>query len=206
MRGAADWDARVEEPNGNTHMVYFYVFEDSHRTAQFNLGYSWSTYWGERDGLQAGLGWTAFIVQRPDIASGWPIPGRVADCLAALQESQCDRHVHPDAQRRREPRQHAVHHGHDRLAVAGHERTRHRRWRARACPRVEDRAVAARRQGVRRAGQRRHCGRAGPDQRRDHRHSRAGRLRDRRARRPDASSARRRRWPKASSTHSGPPD
>jgi palmitoyl transferase len=64
----------VEEPNGNMHMVYFYAFDDSHRTAQLNLGYAWATYWGDRDGVQPGLGWTAFIVQRPDIANGVPVP------------------------------------------------------------------------------------------------------------------------------------
>jgi palmitoyl transferase len=77
----------VEEPNGNTHMVYFYAFEDSHKTAQFNLGYSWSTYWGERDGVQAGLGWTAFIVQRPDIANGWPVPAALPIALLRYKKA-----------------------------------------------------------------------------------------------------------------------
>jgi len=68
------WARGRETPSGNTEDVFFLVFEDSHRTAQFNVGYAWRTYWGDRSILQAGLGFTAAIVQRPDIAGGWPIP------------------------------------------------------------------------------------------------------------------------------------
>jgi palmitoyl transferase len=64
----------VEEPNGNTHDVFFFAFLDSHENIQFQLGYSWGTYWGPRDGVQVGLGYTAMIVQRPDIAEGIPFP------------------------------------------------------------------------------------------------------------------------------------
>ncbi len=63
-----------EHPNGDTENVFFLVFDDSHRQAQYNLGYSWSTYWLDRDGIQPGLGFTAMIIQRPDIAGGWPVP------------------------------------------------------------------------------------------------------------------------------------
>ena len=66
------WVARASTPT--TESVYFLVFEDSHKTAQFNLGYTWMTYWGNRAGLQGGLGFSAFIFQRPDIANGWPVP------------------------------------------------------------------------------------------------------------------------------------
>jgi lipid IVA palmitoyltransferase len=64
----------LEHPNGDTENVFFLVFDDSHRQAQYNLGYSWSTYWLDRDGVQPGLGFTAMIIQRPDIAGGWPVP------------------------------------------------------------------------------------------------------------------------------------
>ena len=63
-----------ENASGNTENVYFLVFSDSHRHPQFNLGYSWTTYWFDREVLQPGLGFTAAIVQRRDIANGWPIP------------------------------------------------------------------------------------------------------------------------------------
>ena len=64
----------VEEPNGDTHTVYGFAFSDSHENAQINVGYAWSTFWGPRDGLQPGLGYTVFIAQRPDIANGIPFP------------------------------------------------------------------------------------------------------------------------------------
>jgi palmitoyl transferase len=64
----------VEEPNGNTHTVFGLAFLDSHRNVEFNVGYGWSTFWGPRSGIQPGLGYTAMIVQRPDIAGGFPFP------------------------------------------------------------------------------------------------------------------------------------
>ena len=68
------WARSRETPSGNTEDVFFLVFQDSHRQAQFNLGYAWRTYWGERSVLQGGLGFSALIIQRPDIAGGWPVP------------------------------------------------------------------------------------------------------------------------------------
>ena len=68
------WARSVEHPNGDTENVYFLVFDDSHRQAEYNLGYSWSTYWFDRDGIQPDLGFTAMILQRPDIAGGVPVP------------------------------------------------------------------------------------------------------------------------------------
>jgi len=68
------WARSREQPNGDTENVFFLVFEDSHRQAQFNLGYAWRTYWGEREKVQGGLGFTAMIIERPDIAGGWPVP------------------------------------------------------------------------------------------------------------------------------------
>jgi len=64
----------VEHANGDTDMVYFVVFSDSHYRPQYNVGYAWSTYWGERSGIQAGLGFTALVVARNDIFNGWPFP------------------------------------------------------------------------------------------------------------------------------------
>jgi len=68
------WARSREQPNGNTENVFFLVFKDSHRQAQFNLGYAWTTYWGDRSSIQGGLGFTALIIQRPDIVDGWPVP------------------------------------------------------------------------------------------------------------------------------------
>ena len=60
--------------NGDTDTVFFLVFSDSHSKPQYNLGYGWSTYWGKRDGLQGGLGYTLMLVARNDIFNGWPFP------------------------------------------------------------------------------------------------------------------------------------
>ncbi len=64
----------VEDADGNTHMVFGSAFLDSHKNVEFQVGYGWSTFWGPRDGIQPGLGYTAMIVQRPDIAKGIPFP------------------------------------------------------------------------------------------------------------------------------------
>ena len=77
-----------ENAAGNTEDVFFLVFEDSHKTAQFNLGYAWRTYWGEREKLQFGLGFAAAIIQRPDIANGWPIPAALP--LATLRHDNVE--------------------------------------------------------------------------------------------------------------------
>jgi palmitoyl transferase len=70
----AGWAHSREQANGDTENVYFLVFSDSHRKPQFNLGYTWTTYWFERDKVQPGLGFTVSIIQRPDLANGWPVP------------------------------------------------------------------------------------------------------------------------------------
>ncbi len=64
----------LEKPNGDTNTVYFLAFEDSHRNVEFNVGYAWLTYWRDRDGVQPGLGYTAMVLQRPDIAGGVTVP------------------------------------------------------------------------------------------------------------------------------------
>jgi palmitoyl transferase len=64
----------VEHPNGDTDIVYVLLFNDSHYELEYNLGYAWSTYWGPRSGVQAGLGFTAMLIARPDLMNGWPFP------------------------------------------------------------------------------------------------------------------------------------
>jgi palmitoyl transferase len=64
----------TEDADGDEHSVYALVFSESHKHAQFNVGYEYSTFWGPRNGVQPGLGFTAFVMQRPDIASGIPVP------------------------------------------------------------------------------------------------------------------------------------
>jgi lipid IVA palmitoyltransferase len=64
----------AEYPDGDTYMLYWLTFRDSKRSNQWHLGYAYNTYWGPRTGLQASLGYTAMIVQRPDILGGVPFP------------------------------------------------------------------------------------------------------------------------------------
>jgi lipid IVA palmitoyltransferase len=68
------WARTITDPDGDTHSLFLFGFHESHNKVQWNLGYLYTTYWGPQDGAQAGLGVAAFIVQRPDIASGVPIP------------------------------------------------------------------------------------------------------------------------------------
>jgi palmitoyl transferase len=68
------WSRTVEDPDGDSHSVFVLAFDDSHHNIQWNLGYEHSTYWGPRDGLQPGIGYTLMLVQRPDIAGGVPFP------------------------------------------------------------------------------------------------------------------------------------
>jgi palmitoyl transferase len=78
----------TEDPNGDQHTVFFLGFLDSHKNAELQVGYAWSTYWGPREGLQVGLGWTGMIVQRPDIADGWPFPVVLPLAFVKYQKAQ----------------------------------------------------------------------------------------------------------------------
>ncbi|MDQ2963620.1 MAG: hypothetical protein M3R31_10760 [Pseudomonadota bacterium] len=71
------WGRTVEDPNGDTHTVSAFAFLESHRRVQWNVAYTYFKYWGAREGLQPGLGYSVFIMQRPDIAGGVPIPAAI---------------------------------------------------------------------------------------------------------------------------------
>lgn len=64
----------TEDAKGDSRSLFLAAFSDSHKHPQWNLGYEYSTYWGPRSGVQAGLGYTALIVQRRDIFNGFPFP------------------------------------------------------------------------------------------------------------------------------------
>src|SRR6185369_8906880 len=64
----------LEQPSGDTEIVYLLIFSDSHSKPEYNLRYAWNTYWGERSSIQGGLGYTAAIVARTDLANGIPFP------------------------------------------------------------------------------------------------------------------------------------
>ena len=62
---------------GNEDMLLFLGFEDSHRQTQLNIGYAWQAYWQPikaASWFKWGVGYTAVIIQRPDIANGIPFP------------------------------------------------------------------------------------------------------------------------------------
>jgi len=73
----------VEDPDGDTHTVFFLGFLDSHRNLQAQVGYAYHTFFGPRDGVQVGVGYTLMLAQRPDIWNGVPFP--VALPLAAVR-------------------------------------------------------------------------------------------------------------------------
>ena len=64
----------VTDSDGDTHSLFLFGFHESHGKVQWNAGYLYTAWWGPQDGLRGGLGVATFIVQRPDIASGVPIP------------------------------------------------------------------------------------------------------------------------------------
>lgn len=68
------WARTVDDPDGDSHTIFLYGFHESHGKVQWNAGYMYTTWWGPQDGLRGGLGVAVFFVQRPDIASGVPIP------------------------------------------------------------------------------------------------------------------------------------
>jgi palmitoyl transferase len=61
---------------GDWHGLYIMGFRDSHHKLQTMLGYGYQTYLGSGP-FKLGLGYTAFLTSRRDIASGFPIPAAV---------------------------------------------------------------------------------------------------------------------------------
>lgn len=68
------WARSVTDADGDNHMLFLFGFHESHNKVQWNTGYMYTTFWDPQDGLRADLGYAAFIVRGPDIASGVPIP------------------------------------------------------------------------------------------------------------------------------------
>jgi palmitoyl transferase len=60
--------------NGDHFGWYALVFRDSHFQYTKAAGWSWMTYWPAHDDFAVGLGYTAFLASRPDIANNWPFP------------------------------------------------------------------------------------------------------------------------------------
>ena len=65
--------ARTDE-RGDNYGWYVLAFKDSHFNVTTAAGWSAITYWPATADVAVGLGYTAFIMVRPDIAKGWPFP------------------------------------------------------------------------------------------------------------------------------------
>ena len=64
----------LRDEDGDRHSVFVMGFSDSHREAQFNLGYAWQRYWRPTRNLGVGGGYLAFLFSRRDVAKNVPIP------------------------------------------------------------------------------------------------------------------------------------
>lgn len=62
------------DEKGDHYSWYAMAFKDSHYNWSYMAGWAAMTYWPDKADFAVGLGYTAFIMQRPDIASGWPFP------------------------------------------------------------------------------------------------------------------------------------
>jgi lipid IVA palmitoyltransferase len=62
--------------DGDWYSLYGMAFQDSHDKPEYLAGWGYQTYWGSRDSLQAGLGYTVFVTLRSDYGNYLlPIPG-----------------------------------------------------------------------------------------------------------------------------------
>jgi LPS-assembly protein len=62
---------------GNYQGVYAMGFQDSHFKPQWQAGYTWKAIWRPVDDFRLGLGYTAFLMSRTDLAHYIPFPGIV---------------------------------------------------------------------------------------------------------------------------------
>jgi palmitoyl transferase len=63
------------EPTKGDHFGWYaMIFRDSHSQYTKLAGYAWVTYWPERSDVAVGLGYTVFLMSRPDIANNIPFP------------------------------------------------------------------------------------------------------------------------------------
>ena len=62
------------DEKGDHYSWYTLAFKESHDDWSVSAGWSWVTYWPDRADFAVGLGYTAFIMTRPDIFDGIPFP------------------------------------------------------------------------------------------------------------------------------------
>ena len=78
--------SRYDE-SGNWDGLYAMAFPDSHGKLEPILGYGHQWIWGERAGLHAGLGYTAFLTARADVDHYLPIPGILPIASVSYREA-----------------------------------------------------------------------------------------------------------------------
>jgi palmitoyl transferase len=72
------------EPEKGDHFSWYALaFKDSNSNLTSMIGFGGVTYWPEKADVAVGLGYTVFIMQRPDIYSGIPFPAALP--LAAIK-------------------------------------------------------------------------------------------------------------------------
>lgn len=81
------WARTITDPDGDQHTLFAFGFHESHNKVQWNAGYLYTAWWGPQDGLRGGLGIATFMVQRPDIASGVPIPAILPIAAVAYRKA-----------------------------------------------------------------------------------------------------------------------
>ena len=64
---------RFDEKSDN-YSWYTLAFKDSHNDYTVMAGWAWVTYWPEHSDVAVGLGYTAFLMSRPDIMKNVPFP------------------------------------------------------------------------------------------------------------------------------------
>lgn len=64
----------IYDADGDWHGIYAMGFQDSHYKPEYMLGYGYKTYWHLAGELKFGLGYTAFLTARSDIARYTPVP------------------------------------------------------------------------------------------------------------------------------------
>ena len=103
------WSRTLERDEHVTENVFFLVFNDSHSEPEYQIGYGWNYFWGERDSVQPGLGYTVMLVQRPDIANGIPFPAILPLFSLRYQKATLITTFIPTLNGGDQPRQHPVH-------------------------------------------------------------------------------------------------
>lgn len=65
----------IYDSGGNWHGLYVMGIQDSHRKPEYFAGYACKTFWSLTGDFKLGLGFTAFLTTRADIAHYIPVPG-----------------------------------------------------------------------------------------------------------------------------------